>query len=93
MRSSSKFVQQDICEDSFEIEASAQIDSDLRDALIHPEDGLLKPGAMPRVQASDEGCKVMLKTLGEALSGMGEDSIASYRGPLQAPCFLGLWFL
>lgn len=76
MRSSSKFEQQDICEDSFEIEASAQIDSELRDALIHPEDGLLKPGAMPKVQASGDGCNVLLKTLEEALSGMGEDSIA-----------------
>ena len=70
MRASSKFVQQDICVDSFEVKASAQIDSDLLDALIHPEDGLLKPGAMPRVQASGEGCKNMMKTLAEALSGM-----------------------
>lgn len=76
MRSSSKFEQQDIFEDSFEIEASAQIDSELRDALIHPEDGLLEPGAMPKVQASGDGCKVLLKTLEEALSGTGEDSIA-----------------
>ena len=67
MRAASTFKQKDSTEDSFNLTASADIDSELREALVDPEDGLLKPGGMPKVQcASAAGCKQLLDVMAKA---------------------------
>ena len=46
------------------------IDDGLRNALIDPDHGILKPGCMPEVQtASASGSKMLLDAIAKALSG------------------------
>jgi hypothetical protein len=50
--------------------AKSEIDDGLRNALIDPDQGILKPGCMPEVPtASASGSKMLLDAIAKALSG------------------------
>ena len=56
MKDSQKFHQKDITKERFSMTASASADDDgLMNALIDPNQGVFRPGAMPAVQAANEG--------------------------------------
>lgn len=69
MKASQKFTQRDVCTDQIKMTAKKDIDSDLRNSLIDPEHGLLKPGCMPQVQtANAAGSKQLLDAISKAIS-------------------------
>jgi hypothetical protein len=48
------------------LSATTKVDKGLMSALVDPETGLLRPGAMPAVQTANAGgCKTLLNTMGE----------------------------
>ena len=55
MKDSQKFHQKDITKERFSMTASASADDDgLMNALIDPNQGVFRPGAMPAVQTANE---------------------------------------
>jgi hypothetical protein len=70
MKASTKFTQKDTCTDTMQMTAKSEIDDGLRNALIDPDQGILKPGCMPEVPtASASGSKMLLDAIAKALSG------------------------
>ena len=69
MRSSQKFTQKDTCIDTLKLSSKSDIDHELRNALIDPDIGILKPGCMPTVQtANAAGSKMLLDAISKAIS-------------------------
>ena len=69
MKQSQKFTQKDICSDTMKLAAKSDVDNELRQSLIDPDHGILKPGCMPQVQtATQAGCKQLLDAMSKAPS-------------------------
>ncbi len=67
MRTSQKFTQKDTCTDLMTLKASSSIDHGLRQALVDPDTGILKPGCMPQVAtATAAGSKQLLDAISKA---------------------------
>lgn len=58
--------------DIIKLKAKANVDNDLLAALIDPEGGFMRPGAMPKVTASSAtGCKQLLDAVSKAICALG----------------------
>ena len=67
MKASNTLKQKDIHKDEMKLSASTKVDKGLMSALVDAETGLLRPGAMPAVQAANPGgCKTLLNTMTQA---------------------------
>ena len=67
MRASNKFSQKDKTSDKITLNASSKIEEKCLQALVDAEGGILKPGAMPKVQtASAQGCKKLMDAVAKA---------------------------
>ena len=80
MRDSTSFTQKDIAADSVKLTSKSTIDNELRNALIDPDSGILKPGAMPQVQtATAAGSKQLLDAISKALFARFHSDISWYK--------------
>ena len=53
------------------IQAKAELDEGMRQALVDPEDGMLRPGALPKLQGvSSAGSKKLLESVAAAKAGL-----------------------
>lgn len=67
VRASQKFRHKEQFTDRFTLESKSKIDDKLRDALIDKEQGIMRPGALPKLQcASEADCKSLLGTVAQA---------------------------
>lgn len=58
------------------LKAKMEVDPDLRASLIDADEGLLRPGALPKVAAaSQQGCKALLNQLDKALRAQGMEHV------------------
>lgn len=66
MRSANEFQQQEIASEKMSLTTSAEIKEEgLFNALIDEEQGVLRPGAMPKLHAASAGgCKKLLDAMG-----------------------------
>lgn len=61
MRSAHQFEQKDKTTDTMKLTATSKIEDELLHKLVDPEAGILKPGAMPKMQtATSAGCSKLL---------------------------------
>ena len=67
VRAPQKFRKKEKFTDRFTLESKSKIDDKLRDVLIDKEHGIMRPGAMPKLQcASAADCKSLLGTVAQA---------------------------
>ena len=69
MSSAAEINQKDTTADRISLSASANIDGDCLQALIDTEDGLLKPGAMPKVHSKCCGVQEAVGLNGQGPGG------------------------
>lgn len=68
VRASQKFRNKEKFTDRFTLESTSRVDDKLRNALIDKENGIMRPGAMPKLQcASSADCKNLLGTMAQAI--------------------------
>ena len=61
MRSAHPFEQKDKTKDTMKLSAASKIEDELLHKLVDPDVGILKPGAMPKMQtATTAGCSKLL---------------------------------
>ena len=67
-----KFTRKDITGESIKMKGSMELDEAMRQALIDPEDGLMRPGALPKVTAATAaGGKAILDAIEKARQSWG----------------------
>ena len=67
MKQGQKFVRQDETGDSIKMKGKVDTDAAMRDALLDPESGLMRAGALPKISSlSAAGSKALLDTIEKA---------------------------
>ena len=67
MRIGNSFKKKDITSESLKLKGKQDVDRGLREALTNPEDGLLRPGALPKMNTSSAaGNKLLLDAIDKA---------------------------
>ena len=92
LRTSQKFTQKDTCTDTMKLSATSNVDADLHKSLIDPDNGILKPGAMPQVQtATAAGSKQLLDAISKAQPNYFQYQITVLK--VSGPCCCVITFL
>lgn len=69
MRASTTFSQKEVMTDEMRLKATAKVDAGLMEALIDKDEGLMRPGALPKLDTSTAGAnKQLMETLTKAPS-------------------------
>ena len=79
MRQGHEFNREDITKESMALKASSNVDSDLRNALIDEESGILRAGLLPQVHtATSAGAKNLLSSITQAGRSKSDWGMGSY---------------
>ena len=69
MRAGQEVKQKTETAEKMRLDASKEVDSDLRSSLIDPDSGLFRPGSLPKIEgASASASKALMSSFGQAPS-------------------------